>query len=68
MVIHSVDTGNSPLVKALLCRLPYILRQELQLEMQKLMDLGCTEPSSSPYASPLVLVREDCMFVCITIM
>ena len=26
--------------------------------MQKLMDLGCIEPSNSPYASPLVLVRK----------
>ena len=26
--------------------------------MQKLMDIGCIEPSNSSYASPLVLVRK----------
>jgi len=58
LVTHSIDTGNSPPVKALPRRLPYVLRQELETEMQKLMDIGCIEPSSSPYASPLVLVRK----------
>ena len=58
LVTHSVDTGNSPPVKALPHRLPYVLRQDLETEMQKLMDIGCIEPSSSPYASPLVLVRK----------
>ena len=39
-------------------RLPYALRAELEEEMNKLMDIGCIEPSTSPHASPLVLVRK----------
>jgi len=47
LVTNSIDTGNSPPVKALPRRLPYVLRQDLETEMQKLMDIGCIEPSSS---------------------
>ena len=67
LVTHGIDTGNSPPVKALPCRLPCVLRQELETEMQKLMDIGCIEPSSSPYALPLVLVwkKEGGLRVCV---
>ena len=37
------------------CRLPYALQAELEEEVSKLMDIGS---STSPYASPLVLVRK----------
>ena len=39
-------------------RLPYALRTELELEIDRLMNSGCIEPSTSPYASGLVLVRK----------
>ena len=39
-------------------RLPYALRTELELEIDRLMNSGCIEPSISPYASGLVLVRK----------
>ena len=58
LVSHSIDTGDSKPVKAFPHRLPYALRAELEEEINKLMDIGCIEPSTSPYASPLVLVRK----------
>ena len=39
-------------------RLPYALRKELEEEMTSLLATGCIEPSASPYASALVLVRK----------
>ena len=58
LVSHSIDTGDAKPVKTLPHRLPYALRKELEVEMQKLMDIRCIEPSNSSYASPLVLVRK----------
>ena len=58
LVTHSIDTGDAKPVKTVLRRLPYTLRQELEEEMRKLIGLGCIEPSNSPYASALVLVRK----------
>ena len=58
LVLHSVDTGDSKPVKTLPCRLPCALRKELEVEMQKLMDIGCIEPSNGSYASPLVLAQK----------
>ena len=39
-------------------RLPYALRTELEAELFKLMDSGCIESLTSPYASGLVLVHK----------
>ena len=58
LVSHSIDTGDTKPVKTFPRRLPYALRAELEEEISKLMNIGCIEPSTSSYASPLVLVRK----------
>ena len=58
VVTNSIDTGNAPPVRINPRRLSYVLRKELEKEMEALMETGCIEPSSSPYSSPLVLVRK----------
>ena len=58
LVSHSIDTGDTKPVKTFPRRLPYALQAELEEEMSKLMNIGCIEPSTSSYASPLVLVRK----------
>ena len=58
LISHSIDTGDAKPVKTLPHRLPYTLRKELEEEMIKLEGIACIEPSNSPYASPLVLVRR----------
>ena len=58
LVTQHVDTGDARPVKTLPRWLPYVVRKELEEELNKLMQIGCVEPSSSPYASPLVLVRK----------
>ena len=58
VVSHAIDTGTSPPVQSTPRRLPYALRKELEEEMDTLLRTGCIEPSTSPYSSPLVLVRK----------
>ena len=58
LVTHNIDTGNAKPVQTLPRCLPYALRKELEDEMANLLATGCIEPSTSPYASALVLVRK----------
>ena len=57
VVEHSIDTFTAKSVKEPPRRLPYALRKQLE-ELDKLLKINCIEPASSPYASPLVLVRK----------
>ena len=56
-VTHTIDTGSAKPVLTSPRRLP-CFQQELEQEMTILVNTGCIEPSSSPYASALVLVRK----------
>ena len=58
LVEHAIDTGEAKPAKIPPRRLPYALRKELEEELIKLESTGCIEPSTSPYASGLVLVRK----------
>ena len=58
IVEHTIDTGEAKPVRTCPRRLPYALRKELQEELGRLTMSGCIEPSTSPYASGLVLVRK----------
>ena len=58
LVEHIIDTGEAKPAKIPPRRLPYALRKELEQELSKLESTGCIEPSTSPYASGLVLVRK----------
>ena len=58
VVKHSLDMTGAKLVKEAQRRLPYALRQQLELELDELLKIGCIEPANSSYASPFVLVRN----------
>ena len=58
VVEHSIQMDDCTPIKASPRRLPYKLRDKLEQELQKLMETGCIEPSSSSFASGLVLVRK----------
>jgi len=51
LVEHQIDLVDGKPIRVPLRRLPYVLRTELDSELAKLRDTGCTEPSNSPYAS-----------------
>ena len=55
---HFIDISGAKPVKEAARRLPYALRQQLEVELDKLLKIKCIEPANSPYGSPLVLVRK----------
>ena len=55
---HTIDTGDARPVKQAPRRVPMALRAEAEREVQSMLRRGIIEPSSSPWASPAVLVRK----------
>jgi transposase InsO family protein len=58
LVKHEIYTGDSLPVKQPVRRPPIHWRETAELELQKMIDSGVIEPSSSPWASPVVLVKK----------
>ena len=58
LVEHSIQMSDLTSMRTPSRRLQYALRNELENELQKLLNTGCIEPSSSLFASRLVLVRK----------
>ena len=58
LVEHHIEMTEHKPIKVFPRRLPYALRAELEAELDQLLSIGCIEPSCSPYASGLVLVRK----------
>ena len=57
VVFHDIKTEGKP-IKTPYRRIPLGLRQEAVDEEQRMKDLGVIEPSESPWAAPVVLVRK----------
>ena len=55
---HAIDTGRAPPIKQRPRRVPLAFAGEDQEAIRKLVDQGSVRPSTSPWASPLVLVRK----------
>ena len=55
---HRIDTGSEVPIKQQARRLPINQRTEAEVEMEKMLKRGVIEPSSSPWASPIVLVKK----------
>ena len=58
LVTHSISTEVTQPIKQPVRRPPFHLRDEAQKEVTKMLDQGVIEPSESPWASPVVLVRK----------
>lgn len=57
-VAHHIDTGDSRLIKQPPRRLPQTQMEEAEKQITDMMDHGIIEPSESPWASPIVLVKK----------
>ena len=55
---HSVDTGDSAPLKQPSRRVPYSMRGKVVELVNTMLERGIIEPSSSPWASPIVLVSK----------
>ncbi len=58
IVEHAIDTSEAAPIKQRPRRVPMAFAGEDREAIQKLLDQGSVRPSTSPWASPLVLVRK----------
>ena len=58
MIQHSIDTKDAHPVKQRLRRVPLHLKGVVKNEVKKLLQKNLIEPSISPWASSLVLVKK----------
>ena len=58
VVRHQIDTGTFPPIRQRARRLPIHQRQEESSQIEDMTRRGVIEPSESPWASPIVLVKK----------
>ncbi len=63
-VVHDIPTGEAPLIKQRHRRVPPQIFQEVKRPVQNLVSQGILKESSSPWASPAVIVMEKDDSVC----
>ena len=59
MIQLEIDTGDSPSKRQPLWRMPFVARQEVVKQLDKMQRDGVIQPSQSSWASPVVLVQKD---------
>ena len=58
LVKHSIDTGNSPPLRQPVRRVPFALHSKMEQLVEDMLDQGVIKHSSSPWASPVMLVKK----------
>ena len=57
-ITHKIDTGSAAPIRQLPRRLPCAYRQETSKQITDMLNQGVIQPSHSPWASPIVLVKK----------
>ena len=52
---HTIDVGNAPPIRQPICHIPPICRKDARHLLQGILSKGVIKPSTSPWASPIVL-------------
>jgi hypothetical protein len=55
---HKIDTSENPPIRQRARRVPYAFRKESNKQIEDMLGKGIISPSTSPWASPIVLVRK----------
>ena len=58
LTLHQIDTGEAKPIKLLPRRVPLHLQQEVSENLKQMLDHDIVQPSHSPWAAPVVLVRK----------
>ena len=58
-MVHEINTGDHRLVRQPPRRVPFSLRGKVVQPIDEMLDQGVIVPSSSPWASPILLVAKD---------
>ena len=67
VVLHNIDTGDKPPVRQPPYRAPMIYREKIADMVTEMQERGIVQPSTSPWASPVVLVpkKDGSMRFCV---
>ena len=57
-LLSLIDTGDAIPKRQIVRRISFAARQEITDQLEKMQASGVIEPSDSPWASPVVLVRK----------
>ena len=55
---HSINTGSQTPLRQPARQMPFVLREQVDQLVEEMMQQGVVVPSASPWASPVVLVRN----------
>jgi transposase InsO family protein len=55
---HGIDTGDARPIKSHAYKQPAHLRTEIDKQIEEMLEHGIIEPSKSPWASPIILVKK----------
>lgn len=58
MLAMNIDTGDARPKKLPMRRMPFAVRREVAKQLHSMQQAGVIQPSSSPWASPVVMVRK----------
>ena len=58
VISHSIDTGENLTIHQPPRRIPFALRSQVEEMINDMLDLDVIQPTSSPWASPIVLVKK----------
>ena len=58
LVAHSINTGQHQPIKQQVRRTPFALRKKIEELVEEMLEQEVIEPSESPWASPIVLVKK----------
>ena len=58
LVTVDIDTGDAQPRKQAPRRMPFVVRQEVSKQLEKMQQDGVIQPSCSPWSSPVVMVRK----------
>ena len=58
LVKHVINTGDHPPIRQPVRRTPFALRNEVDEMVQEMLTQGVIQPSQSPWASPIILVKK----------
>ena len=58
VIQHKIKLTDDTPIRCKSYPLPYAVREELQNEVDRMLEMGVVRPSTSPYMLPIVMVKK----------
>ena len=59
VIQHQIKLADDMPIRCKPYPLPYAMREELRNEVDAMLEMGVMRPSTSPYVSPIIMVKKD---------